>query len=249
MPNFGKNIFVWVALVILLLGLFNMLQDNAERSGYNKIAFSDFLEKIDQGQVADVTIRNGFTKGSSVVGHLTDGTAFVTQTPDYPNLTERLTAKKVKINVTSDEGKESFWSILLSALPVILLIIIAVSFMRQMQGGAGGRGGALGFGKSRAKLLTEKTERITFDDVAGIEEAKDDLHEVVDFLKDPHKYQRLGAKIPRGCLLVGPPGTGKTLLARAIAGEAKVPFFTISGSDFVEMFVGCLLYTSPSPRD
>ncbi|MEK6747549.1 MAG: ATP-dependent zinc metalloprotease FtsH [Pseudomonadota bacterium] len=238
MPNFGKNIFVWVALVILLLGLFNMLQDNAERSGYNKIAFSDFLEKIDQGQVADVTIRNGFTKGSSVVGHLTDGTAFVTQTPDYPNLTERLTAKKVKINVTSDEGKESFWSILLSALPVILLIIIAVSFMRQMQGGAGGRGGALGFGKSRAKLLTEKTERITFDDVAGIEEAKDDLHEVVDFLKDPHKYQRLGAKIPRGCLLVGPPGTGKTLLARAIAGEAKVPFFTISGSDFVEMFVG-----------
>ncbi|MEQ1705292.1 MAG: ATP-dependent zinc metalloprotease FtsH [Rickettsiales bacterium] len=238
MPNFGKNIFVWVALVILLLGLFNMLQDNAERSGYNKIAFSDFLEKIDQGQVADVTIRNGFTKGSSVVGHLTDGTAFVTQTPDYPNLTERLTAKKVKINVTSDEGKESFWSILLSALPVILLIIIAVSFMRQMQGGSGGRGGALGFGKSRAKLLTEKTERITFDDVAGIEEAKDDLHEVVDFLKDPHKYQRLGAKIPRGCLLVGPPGTGKTLLARAIAGEAKVPFFTISGSDFVEMFVG-----------
>lgn len=238
MPNFGKNIFVWVVLGILLIGLFNMLQDNAERSGYNKIAFSDFLGKIDQGQVADVTIRNGFTKGASVVGHLTDGTTFITQTPDYPNLTDRLTAKNVKINVTTDEGKESFWSILLSALPVILLIIIAISFMRQMQGGAGGRGGALGFGKSRAKLLTEKTERVTFDDVAGIEEAKDDLHEVVDFLKDPHKYQRLGAKIPRGCLLVGPPGTGKTLLARAIAGEAKVPFFTISGSDFVEMFVG-----------
>lgn len=238
MPNFGKNIFIWVVLGILLVGLFNMLQDNAERSGYNKIAFSDFLGKVDQGQVADVTIRNGYTKGASIIGHMSDGTTFVTQAPDYPMLTDRLTAKNVKINVTTDEGKESFWSILLSALPVILLIIIAISFMRQMQGGAGGRGGALGFGKSRAKLLTEKTERVTFDDVAGIEEAKDDLHEVVDFLKDPHKYQRLGAKIPRGCLLVGPPGTGKTLLARAIAGEAKVPFFTISGSDFVEMFVG-----------
>jgi cell division protease FtsH len=237
-PNFGKNIFIWVVLGILLVGLFNMLQDNAERSGYNKIAFSDFLGKVDQGQVADVTIRNGYTKGASIIGHMSDGTTFVTQAPDYPMLTDRLTAKNVKINVTTDEGKESFWSILLSALPVILLIIIAISFMRQMQGGAGGRGGALGFGKSRAKLLTEKTERVTFDDVAGIEEAKDDLHEVVDFLKDPHKYQRLGAKIQRGCLLVGPPGTGKTLLARAIAGEAKVPFFTISGSDFVEMFVG-----------
>lgn len=238
MPNFGKNIFVWVVLLILLLGLFNMLQDNAERSNYNKLAFSDFLEKIDHGQISDVTIHTGFTKGVSVVGHLSDGTTFITQTPDYPGLTDRLTSKNVKINVTTDEGKESFWSILGSLLPIILLIIIAVSFMRQMQGGAGGRGGALGFGKSRARLLTEKTERVTFDDVAGIEEAKDDLHEVVDFLKDPHKYQRLGAKIPRGCLLVGPPGTGKTLLARAIAGEAKVPFFTISGSDFVEMFVG-----------
>lgn len=238
MPNFGKNIFVWVVLLILLLGLFNMLQDNAERGNYNKLAFSDFLEKIDQGQISDVTIHTGFTRGASVVGHMLDGTTFITQTPDYPALTDRLAAKKVKINVTADEGKESFWSILGSLLPIILLIIIAVSFMRQMQGGAGGRGGALGFGKSRARLLTEKTERVTFDDVAGIEEAKDDLHEVVDFLKDPHKYQRLGAKIPRGCLLVGPPGTGKTLLARAIAGEAKVPFFTISGSDFVEMFVG-----------
>lgn len=238
MPNFGKNIFVWVVLVLLLLGLFNMLQDNAERSGYNEIAFSDFLDKIDHGQVSDVIIRTGYTKGTSVVGHLSDGTNFATQTPDYPSLTDRLTAKNVKITVTTNEGKESLWSLILSSLPLILLIIIAISFMRQMQGGAGGRGGALGFGKSRARLLTEKTERITFDDVAGIEEAKDDLHEVVDFLKDPHKYQRLGAKIPRGCLLVGPPGTGKTLLARAIAGEAKVPFFTISGSDFVEMFVG-----------
>ena len=238
MPNFGKNIFVWVILGLLLIAMFNMLQDNAERGSYNKLAFSEFLEKVDQSQISDVNIRTGFTKGASVTGHLSDGTAFITQAPDYPNLVDRLSAKGITINVTTDEGKESFWSILLSALPIILLIFIAISFMRQMQGGAGGRGGALGFGKSRAKLLTEKTERITFEDVAGIEEAKDDLHEVVDFLKDPHKYQRLGAKIPRGCLLVGPPGTGKTLLARAIAGEAKVPFFTISGSDFVEMFVG-----------
>lgn len=237
MPNFGKNIFVWVILGLLLIALFNMFQNNSEHSGYSKIAFSDFLGKIDQGQVADVTIRTGFTRSSNVTGHFSDGTQFYTQTPDYPALVDRLTAKGVKINVTSDEGKESFWSMLFSALPIILFIIIAISLMRQMQAG-GGRGGALGFGKSRAKLLTEKTERITFEDVAGIEEAKDDLHEVVDFLKDPQKYQRLGAKIPRGCLLVGPPGTGKTLLARAIAGEAKVPFFTISGSDFVEMFVG-----------
>ncbi len=238
MPNFGKNIFVWVILGLLLIALFNMFQDGAERGSYSKVAFSEFLGKIDQGQIADVTMRTGFAKGASVTGHLTDGTAFVTQTPDYPSLIDRLTAKGVKINVTTDEGKESIWSIIASLLPFILFVLIGISLIKQMQGGAGGRGGALGFGKSRAKLLTEKTERITFDDVAGIEEAKDDLHEVVDFLKDPQKYQRLGAKIPRGCLLVGPPGTGKTLLARAIAGEAKVPFFTISGSDFVEMFVG-----------
>ena len=238
MPNFGKNIFVWVILGLLLIALFNMFQDNAERGSYSKVAFSEFLGKIDQGQIADVTMRTGFAKGASVTGHLTDGTAFVTQTPDYPSLVDRLTAKGVKINVTTDEGKESIWSIIASLLPFILFVLIGISLIKQMQGGAGGRGGALGFGKSRAKLLTEKTERITFDDVAGIEEAKDDLHEVVDFLRDPQKYQRLGAKIPRGCLLVGPPGTGKTLLARAIAGEAKVPFFTISGSDFVEMFVG-----------
>lgn len=238
MPNFGKNIAVWVILAVLLIALFKVVQDDsAAGGGYSRVAFSDFLSKIDQGQVADVTIKTGFNRGSSITGHFSDGTAFFTQTPDYPSLVDRLTAKGVKINATTDEGKESIWSIILSLLPVILFVMIAVSFMRQMQGG-GGRGGALGFGRSRAKLLTEKTDRVTFEDVAGIEEAKDDLHEVVDFLKDPQKYQRLGAKIPRGCLLVGPPGTGKTLLARAIAGEAKVPFFTISGSDFVEMFVG-----------
>jgi cell division protease FtsH len=236
-PNIGKNIFVWVIFGLLLIALFNMFKDGTEHRG-NSLPFSDFLVKVDQGQVANVTIKTGFTRSSSIVGNLSDGTVFYTQTPDYPNLVDRLTAKGVKINVTTDEGKESIWSIIASLLPLVIFILIGASLIKQMQGGAGGRGGALGFGKSRAKLLTEKTERITFDDVAGIEEAKDDLHEVVDFLKDPQKYQRLGAKIPRGCLLVGPPGTGKTLLARAIAGEAKVPFFTISGSDFVEMFVG-----------
>jgi len=237
-PNIGKNFFVWVVLALLLIALFNMFQGNAERSSRNNIAFSDFLTKIDQGQIADVNIKTGINKSDIVTGHFTDGTSFFTQTPDYPAVVDRLNAKGVKINVTSDEGKDSFWGSIISLVPFLIFVFIAASIMRQMQSGAGGRGGALGFGKSRAKLLTEKTERITFDDVAGIEEAKDDLHEVVDFLKDPHKYQRLGAKIPRGCLLVGPPGTGKTLLARAIAGEAKVPFFTISGSDFVEMFVG-----------
>lgn len=238
MPNYGKNFLVWLVVGVLLVALFNMFEGGMETSGHNRIAFSDFLNKVDQGQVSDVTIRSSLGKGATITGHNADGTAFVTQAPDYPNLVDRLASKNVKIAAFTDDGKmDSFWGILLSWFPILLLIGVYVFFMRQMQGG-GGRGGALGFGKSRARLLTERTERVTFEDVAGIEEAKDELHEIVDFLKDPQKYQRLGGKIPRGCLLVGPPGTGKTLLARAIAGEARVPFFTISGSDFVEMFVG-----------
>ncbi len=238
MPNFGKNMLVWLVVGVLLIALFNTLQLNVEQDNSNKIAFSDFLSKADQGQVSDVVIRSGIGRGSNISGHLADGSMFTTQAPDYAGLVDKLAARNVKITALVDDGRsESVWSILLGWFPILLLIGVYVFFMRQMQGG-GGRGGALGFGKSRAKLLTEKTERVTFDDVAGIEEAKDELVEVVDFLKDPQKYQRLGGKIPRGCLLVGPPGTGKTLLARAIAGEARVPFFTISGSDFVEMFVG-----------
>jgi cell division protease FtsH len=237
-PNYGKNLLVWLVVGVLLIALFNMFGSGMETSGHNRVAFSDFLNKVDQGQVSDVTIRSSLGKGATITGHNADGTAFVTQAPDYPNLVDRLASKNVKIAAFTDDGKmDSFWGVLLSWFPILLLIGVYVFFMRQMQGG-GGRGGALGFGKSRARLLTERTERVTFEDVAGIEEAKDELHEIVDFLKDPQKYQRLGGKIPRGCLLVGPPGTGKTLLARAIAGEAKVPFFTISGSDFVEMFVG-----------
>lgn len=239
MPNnLGKNMLVWLVVGILLIALFNTFQMNMQEESGNKLAFSEFLTKTDQGQISDVTIRSGIGRGSSISGHLTDGSQFVTQAPDYPGLVEKLTARNVKITASVDDGRgESIWSILLGWFPILLLIGVYIFFMRQMQGG-GGRGGALGFGKSRAKLLTEKTEKVTFEDVAGIEEAKDELVEVVDFLKDPQKYQRLGGKIPRGCLLVGPPGTGKTLLARAIAGEAGVPFFTISGSDFVEMFVG-----------
>ncbi|MCE2926067.1 MAG: ATP-dependent zinc metalloprotease FtsH [Rickettsiales bacterium] len=236
--NFGKNVFVWLVIGIMLVAMFNMFQDGAQTAGYNRVAFSDFLSKVDQGQVSDVTIRSTASKGSLITGHMSDGVPFVTQSPDYPGLVEKLSDKGVKISASVDDGKmDSFWSVLASWFPILLLVGVYIFFMRQMQGG-GGRGGALGFGKSRAKLLTERTDRVTFEDVAGIEEAKDELVEIVDFLKDPQKYQRLGGKIPRGCLLVGPPGTGKTLLARAIAGEAKVPFFTISGSDFVEMFVG-----------
>ena len=238
MPNFGKNIFIWLSVAILLVALFSMVPGNMDHSGYSRLAFSEFIDKVDQGQVSDVTIRGSAGRGSVVTGHTGDGTAFLTQAPDYPNLVDRLTDKNVKISAVDDSKSESFWSGVLSwLLPMVLMIGAYMYIMRQMQGGSG-RGGAMGFGKSRARLLTEKTERVTFEDVAGIEEAKDELSEIVDFLKDPQKYQRLGGKIPRGCLLVGPPGTGKTLLARAIAGEAKVPFFTISGSDFVEMFVG-----------
>jgi len=237
-PNLGKNVFIWLIIGVMLVALFNMFQGGAESSGHSKMSFSDLLSKVEQGQINDVTIRNSAAKGSVITGHQSDGTAFITQAPDYPGLVDKLTGKGVKISATSDDGKmDSFWSVLISWFPILLLVGVYIFFMRQMQSG-GGRGGALGFGKSRARLLTEKTERVTFEDVAGIEEAKDELHEIVDFLKDPQKYQRLGGKIPRGCLLTGPPGTGKTLLARAIAGEARVPFFTISGSDFVEMFVG-----------
>ncbi len=238
MPNMGKNIVIWLIIGVLIVALFNMFQGGMEKSGYSRMSFSDFLGKVEQSQISDVTIRESETKGSTITGHLSDGTAFYTQAPDYPNLVDKLSDRGVKISAVSDEGKmDSFWSVLLSWCPMLLLVGVDMFFMRQMQGG-GGKGGALGFGKSRAKLLTERTERVTFDDVAGIEEAKEELVEIVDFLKDPQKYQRLGGKIPRGCLLVGHPGTGKTLLARSIAGEAKVPFFTISGSDFVEMFVG-----------
>ena len=229
--NIGRNLALWVIIALLVFALFNLFQGSAPHSGQQPLAYSDFLSQVESGEVREVTL-----KGRHVSGIFRDGRTLSTLAPDDPNLISRLQNHGVRISAQApDDGSPTFWSVLISWFPMLLLIGVWIFFMRQMQAGGGK---AMGFGKSRARLLTEKTGRVTFEDVAGIEEAKQELEEVVEFLKDPQKFQRLGGKIPKGCLLVGPPGTGKTLLARAIAGEANVPFFTISGSDFVEMFVG-----------
>ncbi len=231
MSNFGRNLALWVIIALLLVVLFNLFQPSTTQHSSTQVAYSDFLSQVDHGQVRDVVIQ-----GQTVSGQLSDGRAFETYVPDDPTLVQRLTSKGVRVIAKPPSTDVNpLLHYLLSWFPMLLLIGVWVFFMRQMQAG-GGR--AMGFGKSRARMLTEKQGRVTFDDVAGIDEAKSELQEIVEFLKDPQKFQRLGGKIPKGVLLVGPPGTGKTLLARAIAGEANVPFFTISGSDFVEMFVG-----------
>jgi cell division protease FtsH len=231
MSNFGRNLALWVIIALLLVVLFNLFQPGVTHTSATQMAYSDFLTEVNTGRVRDVVIQ-----GRTVSGQLTDGRTFQTYTPEDPALVGRLTDKGVRVIAKpEDSDVNPLLHLLLSWFPMLLLIGVWVFFMRQMQSG-GGR--AMGFGKSRARLLTEKQGRVTFDDVAGIDEAKAELQEIVEFLKDPQKFQRLGGKIPKGVLLVGPPGTGKTLLARAIAGEANVPFFTISGSDFVEMFVG-----------
>ncbi|MEE8559329.1 MAG: ATP-dependent zinc metalloprotease FtsH [Alphaproteobacteria bacterium] len=231
MNNFGKNLALWVIIGLLLIALFNLFQAPSSQGPQTRLAFSDFLAEVDRGQVNDVTI-----KGHNITGHFGDGRAFSTYAPDDPTLVGRLVKQGVRISAAPvEDNVPSLFGILLSWFPMLLLIGVWIFFMRQMQSGGGK---AMGFGRSRARLLTEKAGRVTFEDVAGIDEAKQELEEIVEFLKDPQKFQRLGGKIPKGVLLVGPPGTGKTLLARAIAGEANVPFFTISGSDFVEMFVG-----------
>jgi cell division protease FtsH len=230
--NFGRNLALWVIVALLLVALFNLFQPSGTATNRGmQVAYSDFLNEVQQGHVRDATIQ-----GRIVSGSLQDGRTFSTYTPEDPQLVQRLTEKGVRVVARPEESDVNpLFQILISWFPMLLLIGVWVFFMRQMQGG-GGR--AMGFGKSKAKLLTEKQGRVTFEDVAGIEEAKGELEEIVEFLRDPQKYQRLGGKIPKGVLLVGPPGTGKTLLARSVAGEANVPFFTISGSDFVEMFVG-----------
>jgi cell division protease FtsH len=216
---------------MLLVALFNLFQNSSSNRSSSVISFSDFIAATDSGNVSEVTIR-----GNNVDGYFDDGRPFSTYSPNYPNLVDKLNESGVKITAEpSDRSMHPILSVLLSWFPMLLLIGVWIFFMRQMQGGGGK---AMGFGKSKAKLLNEAIGKITFDDVAGIDEAKQELEEVVEFLKDPKKFSRLGGKIPTGALLVGPPGTGKTLLARAIAGEANVPFFSISGSDFVEMFVG-----------
>jgi cell division protease FtsH len=229
-----RNLAIWVVIALLLVALFNLFQGGARTGGRGEeISYSEFLSGVESGSVSEVTIQK-----HKIQGTYRDKTArFFTNTPpEDPGLIERLRQKNIKINVKPpDDDVPSILGLLANWFPMLLLIGVWIFFMRQMQSG-GGR--AMGFGKSKAKLLTERQGRVTFEDVAGVDEAKADLQEIVEFLRDPQKFQKLGGRIPRGCLLVGPPGTGKTLIARAVAGEANVPFFTISGSDFVEMFVG-----------
>ena len=226
-----RNIAIWVVVALMLFTLFNMFQGQGQSTGGRDITFSQFIGEVDAGNVSDVVM-----SGDAIIGRFSNGAAFSTYAPSNdPNLVSRLEQRGVNITARPESSGPTFLGVLISWFPMLLLIGVWVFFMRQMQGGTGK---AMGFGKSKAKLLTETSGRVTFDDVAGIDEAKDDLQEIVEFLKDPTRFQKLGGRIPKGVLLVGPPGTGKTLLARAIAGEAQVPFFSISGSDFVEMFVG-----------
>ncbi len=226
-----KNFMMWGLIVLLVVGLFQLFQNPKRTPVSDKMPFSGFLKNVEDGRVVEVNIT-----GNNIEGVLSDGTVFSTYAPNDPNLVEKLTSKGVNITASPQEDKmPSLLGVLLSWFPMLLLIGVWIFFMRQMQGG---RGGAMGFGRSKAKLLSEARGKVTFNDVAGIDEAKEEVEEIVEFLRDPRKFRRLGGKIPKGALLIGPPGTGKTLLARAIAGEANVPFFTISGSDFVEMFVG-----------
>jgi cell division protease FtsH len=226
-----KNLMMWGVIVALVMGLFQLFQNPKNTTISDKMSFSEFLTNIDNGRVVQVEIQ-----GNNINGILSDGKVFKTYAPNDPNLVEKLTSKGVSITAAPLEDKmPSILGVLLSWFPMLLLIAVWIFFMRQMQGG---KGGAMGFGKSKAKLLSEARGKVTFNDVAGIDEAKEEVEEIIEFLRDPRKFKRLGGKIPKGALLIGPPGTGKTLLAKAIAGEADVPFFTISGSDFVEMFVG-----------
>ncbi len=225
-----RNIAFWVVLFLLALALFNLFNGGQSAMSSRSVGFSDFISSVESGQVSSVTL-----DGERIVFRATDGNDYVTIVPNGTDVTDRLIDNNVAVTAEPQE-QSGIMSLVISFLPFLILIGVWIYFMNRMQGG--GRGGAMGFGKSRAKLLTEKHGRITFDDVAGIDEAKEELEEIVEFLRNPQKFSRLGGKIPKGALLVGPPGTGKTLLARAIAGEAGVPFFTISGSDFVEMFVG-----------
>ncbi len=226
-----RNFALWVIIGLLLIALFNLFQNPGQRSSGQEVAYSQFLNDVEQGRVRNVVI-----SGQQITGSYTDSTAFQTFAPQDPDLVKRLEERGVAIAAKpATEGGQSLLGVIISWFPMFLILAVWIFFMRQMQG-TGGK--AMGFGKSKAKLLTEAHGRVTFEDVAGVDEAKEDLEEIVEFLRDPQKFQRLGGRIPRGVLLVGPPGTGKTLIARAVAGEANVPFFTISGSDFVEMFVG-----------
>ena len=226
-----RNIVLWLFIALIVFGLFNLFSNTSGDRNTVDLTYSQFLDEVEAGSIKDVIIR-----GNNINGAFEDGRSFKTYAANDPTLVDRLNDRGVNISAAPlDDGYPSLLGVLISWFPMLLLIGVWIFFMRQMQGG---RGGAMGFGRSKAKLLTENKNKVTFNDVAGIDEAKEELVEIVEFLKDPRKFQKLGGRIPKGAILIGPPGTGKTLLARAVAGEAGVPFFTISGSDFVEMFVG-----------
>lgn len=226
--NTYRSLFVWLLIGVMMILMFNLL--STPKKAEQEMIFSEFMTRLEAGEVVDVTM-----KGSVITGQLKDGKQFKTYAAEFPDLVKTLRSNNVKISVKPEDQNPWYWNLFFSWGPIIFLVAIWIFFMRQMQTGGNK---ALSFGKAKAKLVSEKSVKITFADVAGIEEAKAEVQEIIDFLKDPQKFQKLGGKIPKGVLLVGAPGTGKTLLARAIAGEAGVPFFSISGSDFVEMFVG-----------
>ncbi|MEO1425866.1 MAG: ATP-dependent metallopeptidase FtsH/Yme1/Tma family protein, partial [Pseudomonadota bacterium] len=226
----GRNLLIWGLVFFFFLLALQLFENASTDTKVSKLSYTEFSKQLDQGNIRRATV-----DGGKIEGTLADGTSYVTNVGAENDIAKRLNEAGVQTTVKMKEELPLALSILVQVLPFLIFLAFIFFVMRQMQG-AGGK--AMGFGKSRAKLLTERQGRVTFDDVAGIDEAKEELEEIVEYLKDPMKFQRLGGKIPKGALLVGPPGTGKTLLARAIAGEANVPFFTISGSDFVEMFVG-----------
>ncbi|MDR2892402.1 MAG: ATP-dependent zinc metalloprotease FtsH [Deltaproteobacteria bacterium] len=228
MSPFYRNLFLWAAIILFMVALFNMY--NQPQAGKNQLSYSALMQEVQAGRVTEVVIQ-----GQNISGKLLDGTPFVSFAPPDDSMVEQMMKSNVTVKAEPREDSPWYMTLLISWLPMLLLIGVWVFFMRQMQGGGGK---AMSFGRSRARMVSQESGRITFEDVAGVDEAKEELTEVVDFLSNPRKFTRLGGRIPKGVLLVGPPGTGKTLLAKAVAGEAGVPFFSISGSDFVEMFVG-----------
>lgn len=228
MNNFAKNLFLWAAICLVMVVLFNLF--NQPPAPQLKFSYTELLERVDNGDIVEVKVQ-----GQRITGTVVDGQRFISFAPDDPNFVQRLLDHRVQVTAEPDEESPWYMTLFISWFPMLLLIGVWIFFMRQMQSGGGK---AMSFGRSRAKMITQDQSKVTFDDVAGVDEAKEELTEIVEFLSHPKKFTRLGGRIPKGVLLVGSPGTGKTLLARAVAGEAGVPFFSISGSDFVEMFVG-----------
>ncbi|MCK5352805.1 ATP-dependent metallopeptidase FtsH/Yme1/Tma family protein, partial [bacterium] len=226
--NFYRNLSLWVVIGLVVILLYNLF--SVRPQPVTDLVYSEFLSRIELGEVEEVLL-----KGRNILGKFHDGTQFATYSAEDPDLVSYLREKEIRIVAEPSQDSPWYVTIFVSWFPMLLLIAVWIFFMRQMQAGGSK---AMSFGKSKARLLTDASVKVTFDDVAGVDEAKEELEEIIDFLKDPQRFQRLGGKIPKGVLLMGPPGTGKTLLAKAIAGEASVPFFSISGSDFVEMFVG-----------